>query len=78
MDQNIAKEVADKVAASILRADRKKASVAAATGIPSTTFARKINGHVEFGFSELLRIAAELNVNPSEFTPTAFAEKRAA
>lgn len=67
-----AQELADKVAATILRSGRSKASVAAAAGIPHTTFARKINGHVEFSFGELLRIAAVLEVAPSTFTPYAF------
>lgn len=73
MDHSPAREVADKVAANILRSGRTKASVAAAAGIPHTTFTRKINGHVEFSFGELLRIAAVLDVSPSAFTPSAFA-----
>lgn len=72
MDHSPAQETADKVAATILRTGRSKASVAADAGIPQTTFGRKINGHVEFTFSELLRIANALGVSPSTFTPTAF------
>ena len=72
MEHSPAREIADKVAASILRSGRTKASVAAAAGIPHTTFNRKINGHAEFGFAELLRIAEVIEVSPSEFTPTAF------
>lgn len=73
MDHSLAQELADKVAASILRSGRTKASVAAAAGIAYTTFNRKINGHVEFTFGELLRIASVLGVEPSVFTPAAFA-----
>lgn len=73
MDNSPAKELADKVAATILRSGRTKASVARESGIPKTTFARKLDGHVEFTFSELLRIARVLGVSPSLFTPSAFA-----
>lgn len=72
MDHNTPQEIADKVAAGILRANRSKASVAIAVGIPGTTFGRKINGHVEFTFAELLRIAEELGVDPSSLIPSAF------
>ena len=78
MDHITAREIADKVAANILRAERSKASVALAVGIPATTFNRKINGHVEFTFSELLRIAEELDVNPSELIPSVFSAKQVA
>ncbi|QDZ15815.1 helix-turn-helix domain-containing protein [Humibacter ginsenosidimutans] len=73
MDHTPAQELADKVAACILRSGRTKTSVADAAGIPHTTFNRKIKGHTEFTFAELLRIAAVLNVAPSTFTPYAFA-----
>lgn len=72
MDHSPAQELADKVAASILRSGRKKTAVAAAAGIPQTTFNRKINGHTEFTFGELLRIANVIGVPPSTFTPQAF------
>ena len=72
MDHSVAKEIADKVAASILRAERSKASVASAAGIPQTTFTRKINGHTEFTFSELLKIAEVLAISPSAFAPATF------
>lgn len=67
-----ASEVADKVAAAILRVGKSKASVANAAGIPITTFTRKINGHTEFTFGELMRVASAIGVPPSEFTPSAF------
>lgn len=72
MDHSTSQEVADKVAAAILRSGRSKSSVAAGAGIAQTTFTRKINGHVEFTFGELLRIAADLGVSPSTLTPSAF------
>lgn len=72
MDNNPAQEIADKVAAAILRAGRSKVSVADSVGIAPTTFNRKINGHVEFTFSELLRIARALDVSPAAFVPTSF------
>lgn len=75
MDHTPAQELADKVAASILRSGRSKSSVATAAGIPATTFNRKINGHVEFTFSELMRLADVLDIAPSTFTPTAFAAR---
>lgn len=78
MDHTPAQELADKVAASIFRSGRSKASVATDAGIPQTTFGRKINGHVEFNFSELMRIAEVLGVPPSTFTPTAFRSPREA
>ncbi|WP_341935302.1 helix-turn-helix transcriptional regulator [Microbacterium sp. LWO14-1.2] len=78
MDHSIAQELADKVAASILRAGRSKTSVAAAAGIPGTTFNRKINGHVEFTMGELVRIARVLEVAPSTLTPSAFLARDAA
>ena len=78
MDHTTAKEVADKVAASILRSGRSKASVATQAGIPATTFGRKINGHVEFTLSELMRIAETLEVAPSALIPAAFYARAAA
>lgn len=78
MDHTTTQEVADKVAACILRAGVSKASVASAAGIPSTTFGRKINGHVEFTFSELLRIAEAVGVAPSTLAPSAFRQAVAA
>lgn len=73
MDHSPAQELADKVAASILRAGRTKASVAAAAGIPHTTFTRKINGHTEFTMSEVLRIAEVVDVAPGSLLPAVFA-----
>ena len=72
MDHSPAQELADKVAACILRSGRTKTFVARAAGIPTTTFDRKINGHTEFTFGELLRIAAVLEVAPSALAPAAF------
>ena len=72
MDHFITQEVAGKVAAAILESGISKRSVSEAAGIPATTFGRKIKGHVEFTFSELIRIAEVIGVKPSEFTPTAF------
>ena len=72
MDHTTAQELADKVAASILRSGRSKASVAAAAGIPRTTFQRKLDGYTEFSFGELLRIASVLGVPPATFVPSAF------
>lgn len=78
MDHTTAQEVADKVAAAILRAGRSKSSVGAEVGIPGTTFNRKINGHVEFTFGEILRIAKALQVSPSTLIPAAFLGQAAA
>lgn len=72
MDHKPAQEVADKVAAAILRSGRSKSSVAVSVGIPATTFGRKINGHVEFTSGELLRIAEAVEVSPSSLLPAAF------
>ena len=78
MDHIAAQEIADKVAATILRKNRSKSSVALAVGIPATTFTRKIGGHAEFTFSELLRIAEELETSPSDLLPSVFVAKRIA
>ncbi|MBB3158233.1 lambda repressor-like predicted transcriptional regulator [Microbacterium proteolyticum] len=78
MDHSLAKLTADKVAASILRAGRSKASVASAAGIPNSTFGRKIDGHVEFTLGELLRVARAVGVSPSEYVPAEFVEAKAA
>lgn len=72
MDHFTSQEVADKVAAAILRSNRSKASVALAVDIPATTFGRKINGSVEFTLGELLRIAKTLDEAPSALLPSAF------
>ncbi|WP_264631490.1 helix-turn-helix domain-containing protein [Microbacterium hydrothermale] len=71
MAHSPAQEMADKVAATILRSGRTKASVASAAGIPHTTFTRKINGHTEFTVGEILRLAEVLDVPPSTLTPSA-------
>ena len=78
MDHITANEVADKVAAAILRSGRSKNSVAIAAGFAGTTFNRKINGHVEFTFSEVLRIANVVGVPPSELIPAEFLARAAA
>lgn len=65
-------------AAAITRAidetGRTKVWVSDRTGIPYSTLNRKLAGKGDFTFSELLLIAEVLGVEPSAFTPPAFAQ----
>lgn len=72
MDHSQIKMTADKVAASILRAGRSRASIASAAGIPYSTFCRKLDGHTEFTIGELIRVAHAVGVLPSEYAPDEF------
>lgn len=71
-------EVARNIAASITRKNRSKKSVAEMAGIPLTTFNRKINGHGDFGVTEIAAIADALDVHPGSLLPAQFAGVRAA
>jgi len=62
-------EVADKVAAAILRSGKSKSHVANASGIPLTTFIRKINGHSDFSLSEINSIAQVLGISCAHLIP---------
>ena len=46
------------------------------SGIPYSTLRRKIRGHGDFDFPELLTLAEALGVHPAGFTPPAFRTKR--
>lgn len=73
-----AERVARSVSQAIVTADRSKAWVAQATGIPYSTLGRKLLGRSEFNFSELLLIAEVLGVSPARFVPAEFGETAAA
>lgn len=70
--KDITESVAEKVAAAITRSGSSKHAVADATGIPMTTFNRKINGHTPFNVEELALVARALNESPASFFPPEF------
>jgi len=72
MATDIRREVADKVAAAMGRAEVSKLRLAEVTGIPYSTLGRKLNGRGEFTFEELYLIAEALGERPSSFVPSVF------
>lgn len=66
------REVADKVAAAVLRSGKSKSAVADQAGIPRTTFSRLLNGHAEFSVGQLLRVAEATGAQPSTLLPSRF------
>ena len=70
--ESITSQVAEKVAAAILRSEKSKTAVALAAGIPSTTFTRKINGHADFTVNEIHAIATVLGTSSSALLPESF------
>jgi hypothetical protein len=67
-------EVADKVAAAILRSGKPKSHIANASGIPLTTFMRKINGHTDFSLSEIDSVARSLGISCAILIPECMTE----
>ena len=65
-------EVALLVNAAKGEAEMTRTNLADATGIPYTTLGRKLNGHADFTFDELYRLAIALGKRPSDFTPRTF------
>jgi len=79
MDSNTARQIAHLVASAIKSSGKTKASVAREALIPWTTFSRKISGQSsEFTLSELLRIAAALDIEPAALVPSIFSASKAA
>lgn len=67
--------VAERIAKAIATAKRTKVSVSEGTGIPYITINRKLKGRGEFSLSELVLIADELGVHPSELLPESIAQR---
>lgn len=65
--------VAGRVAAAMRIADRSIKGTAEASGIPLTTYRRKLAGHTDFTVAELGRIADALDVAPATLLPATFA-----
>lgn len=55
-------------------AERSKQWVADKSGIPISTFNRKLAGHSDFTVNEIARIAQALGVRPSTLLPDVFRE----
>lgn len=70
--------VASAVAFELTRADRSKKWLAEHSGIPYSTLDRKLRAQVDFTFTDLLRVADALGVEPSAFTPDVFVPAKAA
>lgn len=69
---NLNQWIAQQVQAALVKEDRSKRWLSDKTGIPYSTLNRKMSGHVEFRFSELLYIAEALRVAPQMFLPHGF------
>lgn len=76
--ETINREVAQRIAATILNQNRSKKSVAEAAGIPVVTFSRKLNDGANFTITEVARIADALGVHPGRLFPQAFQIRDAA
>lgn len=74
----VTEQIAERVAAAIARSGRKRNWVALKSGIPLTTFSRKVNGHVDFTVPEIVRIALVLDVKPSALLPRELTASEAA
>lgn len=72
---DVRREVASAVLLELNRADRTKRWLSQRAGIPYSTLDRKLNGHVDFTFTELAEIARALDVPPSTLTPRLFARQ---
>lgn len=78
---NINTEVALRIAATMTNQGRSKKGVAEASGIPLTTFSRKLNGGAhaaQFTVTEIALIADALNIHPAKLFPASFLEARIA
>ena len=58
-----------RIAAAMKTAERSSKWTAEKSGIPETTFRRKVSGHVDFTVTELDRIARALSVSPLDLLP---------
>ena len=65
-------EVALRVAATITNQNRSKKSVAEASGIPLTTFIRKLENKTPFTIPDIGNVAVVLQVHPVTLFPAAF------
>lgn len=71
-------QTATLVAAAITRAERTQKWVASKSGIPLTTFRRKVGGFTDFTVSEILAVAAALEVEPATLLPESFGIRKVA
>lgn len=69
MTQHLDTAVADKVRGIAAEKRIRQADIAEHLGISRVAVARRFNGHVAFSPSELIRIAAVLDVAPGDFFP---------
>lgn len=63
---------ADLIRAAIRTADRTKKWTAEKSGIPTSTFHRKLAGHTDFTVREIANIAQVLAVSPASLLPAEF------
>ncbi|WP_333810751.1 helix-turn-helix domain-containing protein [Timonella senegalensis] len=69
---NLNEWIAQQVQNALDNEQRSKRWLSDTTGIPYSTLNRKMSGHVEFRFSELLSIAEALHISPKKFLPQGF------
>lgn len=69
---NLNEWIAQQVQNALDNEQRSKRWLSDTTGIPYSTLNRKMSGHVEFRFSELLSIAEALRISPKKFLPQGF------
>ena len=70
-EAEITRNTAGLVAEAIKTTGKTRAVIARATGIPNTTFGRKLQGHGSFTVEELARIASETSTQFLELLPPA-------
>ena len=67
---------ADAVRQALADSGQSQRSVSEMSGIPYSTLRRKIRGHGDFDFPELLTLAKALRVHPAVFTQPPYRTKR--
>lgn len=69
-------EVAERVKSAMKSQGRSQLSLSLEVGIPNTTLARKLAGHIDFTVSEVFAIAQALHLPGSDLLPETFTGKR--
>ena len=73
----IRQAVAAEVRAALARDGRKAAALATATGISNSALSRKLKGEAPIWTEQLIRIAAELRIDPASLLTAALARQDA-
>lgn len=78
MNITLAEQTAEEVRKAVALSGRTGQSISDETGIPYSTWNRKVKGRTEFSLAELYLIAEALGVTPYELIPSSFKLEQAA